>query len=223
MKCSYCGAEIPPARSRCEYCGATLEVPRTPETVSRDAVFEKIFASPEYERRNTPERQSALPTIPPLMQFLPIAFLVVFIGMGGFMAFTALGVTGVAGAVGFSMHPAGGLIGVAGLAFVLVPLAFIFLGFFLLKKHFDKIRSFQQADVEGEAAIIVGKRTAVSGGGRNSSVSTTYFLTVEFPNGRREEFAVLNPDLYGKVAEDDAGVLFVRSELALDFDRVLSL
>ena len=220
MKCPYCGAEASAARGECEYCGAAVDAPKTPENVSRDAVFERVVASEEYARRDSPERHAALPSIPAIMQVVPAIFLVGFICVGGFMALMALSMTGLVGAVGFSVHPAGGLFGLVGLMFALVPVGFVVLGVFLLKKHFEKMRSFGQAPIEGEAVIIVGKRTAVSGGGRNSSASTAYFLTVEFPDGRREEFATLTPGLYAKVAEDDAGVLFIRDRLALDFDRV---
>ena len=71
--------------------------------------------------------------------------------------------------------------------------------------------------------IIAGKRTAVSGGGKNSSATTSYFVTAEFQDGRREEFATLTPQVYSKVAEEDAGVLFLRDQYALDFDRVMNL
>lgn len=222
MKCSYCGAEIPLARGKCEYCGTAAEAARSPEVVSRDAVFEKVFASREYAKRNSPQRHAALPTIPVLMQVFPILFFVLFIGVAGFIAISFVGVSGAVGTIGFGMHPAAGVFGLFGFVFALVPIGFVVLGVFLMKKHFDKIGSFQRSSIEGEAAIIVGKRTAVSGGGNDSSVSTSYFITVEFPNGRRREFATLTPDLYGKVAEGDAGVFFTRESFALDFDLVLS-
>ncbi len=70
-------------------------------------------------------------------------------------------------------------------------------------------------------AVIVAKRMAVSGGSGDSSASTSYYLTAEFEDGTREEYQPMTPALYGRVAEDDAGVLFTRSSLALDFDRVV--
>ncbi len=161
--------------------------------------------------------------MPVLAQVFPVVFFVLFIGVAGFIAISALGVSGAVGAVGFGMHPAGGIFGLFGFLFALVPIGFVVLGVVLMKKHLDKIGGFHQADVEGEAAIIVGKRTAVSGGGGDSSVSTSYFLTAEFPDGWRREFATLVPELYAKVAEGDAGVLFTRDSFALDFDRVLSV
>lgn len=223
MKCPYCAAEVSSASRECQYCGAEIDRPRAPGPLSRDAVFEQILASSEYGRRNSPERHASLPKIPAFMQVLPIVFLVVFIGIGGFMAVMALGITGLFGAVGFGMHPAGGLFGLVGLLFGLVPIGFVILGIFLMKKHLEKMRSFGQAEIKGEAVIIAGKRTAVSGGGENSSASTTYFLTAEFQDGRREEFAALTPQIYAKVAEEDAGVLFLRDQYALDFDRVMSI
>jgi len=101
-----------------------------------------------------------------------------------------------------------------------VPIGFVVLGFFLMTKILRQTKDFKEAGVEAEAAIIVGKRTQVSGGGKNSSASTSYFVTAEFEDGRRKEYHLMTPTLYGEVSDDDAGVLFVRNKFALDFDRV---
>ncbi|MCX7426948.1 MAG: DUF2500 family protein [Planctomycetia bacterium] len=83
-----------------------------------------------------------------------------------------------------------------------------------------EVREFQSAPVLAQAAIVVGKRTCLSGGSGNSSATTSYHLTAEFEDGARAEFQATRPDLYGCVSEGDAGVLFSRASVALDFDRV---
>lgn len=208
----------------CEYCGSIWDrvVPGSVATQSTvGSVYDQIKRSPSWDDRNSPARQAALPQMPALATVAPIIFLVVFITMSGFMAFAVLGMAGIFGVVGFS-H--GGSLG-GGIALVpafmaLVPIGFVVLGIFMAVKHRNTMRNFQDAPTLGQAAVIVGKRTQVSGGGKNSSASTRYFVTAEFEDGRREEFALMTPALYGKVTEGDAGILFVRSTFVLDFDRV---
>ena len=66
----------------------------------------------------------------------------------------------------------------------------------------------------------MAKRTAVSGGSGNTSATTSYHLTAEFEDGNRAEFQPIHAELYGRLVEGDAGVLFSRAWVALDFDRV---
>jgi len=56
---------------------------------------------------------------------------------------------------------------------------------------------------------------------RTTSPWCSNFITAQFDDGRRDEFALTTPDLHGKVIQGDAGVLFVRSTFVLDFDRVV--
>lgn len=70
------------------------------------------------------------------------------------------------------------------------------------------------------AAIVTDKRTEVRGGGRNSSASTHYYATFEDESGARDEYRVWDGMMFGRLAAGDAGVLFLRGNLAVDFDRV---
>lgn len=175
MKCRNCGADVSPARGECEYCGGVVDapkapdLPKAPEPRSREAAFERICTSPQYARRNSAQRHAALPTMSPLKQVGPVIFLIVFICIAGFIGMTAVGAGGPSH-TGFGGPPSGG----PGAIFVLVPVLFVAVGVVLLVKHVGKMGRFSQAETKGEAAIIVSKRTAVSGGGDNSSASTTY-------------------------------------------------
>lgn len=152
----------------------------------------------------------------------PVVFFVVFIAISGFIAFAALGMAGIFGAVGFShAGPLGGGIAIVPAFMALVPVGFVVLGVFGILKHSKTMSDFQGASTISYAAMIAGKRAQVSGGGKNSSASTSYFITAEFEDGRRNEFAVMTPGLYGKVTQGDAGILFVRGKYALDFDRIV--
>jgi hypothetical protein len=68
--------------------------------------------------------------------------------------------------------------------------------------------------------IVTGKRNHVSGGGQNSSARTTYFVTCEREDGTRQEYQVWDGNMFGRMSDDDAGVLFTKQEYGLDFDRV---
>jgi len=80
--------------------------------------------------------------------------------------------------------------------------------------------SMENSPVEAWPAVIIDKRTHVSGGSGNSSSHTSYFITCEAEDGERKEYQVWDGNLYGRITADDAGILFVRSGYGLDFDRV---
>ncbi len=182
-------------------------------------VFARIRQSPAWAERHSPLRQARLPQMSPLATVAPILFLVIFIMAAGFIGMMMLGMAGTA--AGFSrMGPMGGGFALMPAFMALVPGGFIVLGVFMLAKHVKSTGAFRSAPIQSHAAIIAGKRTQVSGGGQNSSASTTYYITAEYENGRRDEFATMTHDLYARVSEGDAGVLFVRNRYALDFDRL---
>ena len=152
----------------------------------------------------------------------PVIGLAVFIAVSGFIAFMALGMAGIFGAVGFSAAgPLGGGIAVVPAFMALVPVGFVVLGLVGILKHSKAMSDFQSGSTMAYAAMIAAKRAQVSGGGKHSSASTSYFITAEFEDGRRVEYAVMTPGLYGKVAQGDAGILFIRGKYALDFDRII--
>ena len=159
--------------------------------------------------------------MPMVATVAPIIFFVVFIAISAVIAVMALGMAGIFGAVGFS-HAGhfGSGIAIVPAFMALMPAGFVVLGIFMITKHRKTLNAYQNAPTRSHAVIITAKRTQLYGGGNDSSASTRYFLTAQFENGRREEFSVMTPRLYGKVAEGDAGILFVRSSYALDFDRV---
>jgi hypothetical protein len=189
MRCESCGAQLPNGQTNCEYCGSTWDRAIPAEAVdgpSEGNPFDQIKQSAAWAARNSPSRQASLPRMPVLAAIAPMIFFVIFIGGAGFMAFMMLGVAGIFGAVGFS-H--GGAFG-AGVSIIpafmaIVPIGFIVLGVFMFLKFRTKMTDFQNSPTRAHAALIAGKRTQVSGGGQNSSASTSYFITAEFEDGRR--------------------------------------
>lgn len=224
MRCETCGAELPQGRTICEFCGSSWDrvLPAAVASQSCDgSVYDRIKESRVWADRHSPLRHGRLPQMPALATVAPLIFLILFVGISAFIAFMALGISGILGFAGFRL---GGPIGAGFSLFpafmAVVPIGFVVLGIFMFQKQRQVVRDFQTAPTATHAAVIAGKRTQVSGGGEHSSASTHYFLTAQFEDGRREEFAVMASDLYGRVSQGDAGVLFVRGTFALDFDRV---
>ncbi|MBN1589040.1 MAG: DUF2500 domain-containing protein [Pirellulales bacterium] len=204
MKCTSCGADIRPGSVLCEYCDSTVEMPTV--NGNRTWLFEHVKQSAEYARRTSPERLAAMPNTPLVGNLVGIGFLVLWTLVAGFMTLMFLGHSR-----GFGGPP----------AFIsIVPMGFVALGVFALVMTIKKTTAYSNAPIESRPAVIVGKRTRVSGGSGDSSASTAYFLTAEFEDGRRREFRPAKPDLFGRLAEGDAGVLFSRTDFVLDFDRV---
>ena len=218
MKCKNCGAEISHASAKCDFCGSTNAILRKDDG---QAVFERIKQSPEYQQRDSVQRRATLPTIGMFQKIFPIVFFVVFIGFAATMAIGAFLMVGV-GAIG--MQQAGGFIpqlfAIVPMTLSIVPSGFVILGVILLTKTLKKNKEFEGSPVVAQPAIVTGKRMQVSGGGNNTSTSTHYFLTCEMEDGRRTEFRTMTPRLYSQVVENDPGVLYTRTDIALDFDRV---
>ncbi|MBW3599500.1 MAG: DUF2500 domain-containing protein [Planctomycetes bacterium] len=114
----------------------------------------------------------------------------------------------------------GGAFGIIPLVMSLVPLAMAVGGVFLFLHLRKKMETIETAPVEAVPVIVVDKRTAVSGGSGDSSARTSYFVTCETEDGERREYPVWDGNLYGRMADDDAGILYLRADHALDFDRV---
>ena len=72
--------------------------------------------------------------------------------------------------------------------------------------------------VETYEAVVVAKRTEVSGGGNDTMASTSYFVTFELESGQRIELRA-KANQYGMIAEGDRGVLTCQGTRFLDFER----
>ncbi|MFN3153059.1 DUF2500 family protein [Bremerella sp.] len=144
-----------------------------------------------------------------------VFFFIAFCGISLFIAVMAIGIGGVASlseqAFPFSIIP---------ICMGVVPLGMFAFGIFMAIKMFQRFQMMRDGKVDAVPVVIVGKRTQVSGGSGDSSASTAYFATFEFEDGERKEFSVYDGGLYGRISEDDAGILFSREQFAVDFDRV---
>ena len=203
--CHHCGATIRNQAARfCEFCGtehlrSEHATPGTPVQQRADR-FARLKHHEDLSRLMELE-----PAIPPALPGL-------MLGFGAFF-FVGLAVVSVVfAAFGFVMMP-------FGLVF-LVPLALIWAGAIaFFRKLKRRVVDYNEAELVRRPAIVVARRTKVSGGGENSSASTTNFVTIEVEDGRRDEFRA--PDeVAGVVTVGDAGVAYLKFDLLLDFQRV---
>lgn len=224
-RCPGCGADHAADTTVCQYCGAHLAPPSLASSdlpKDRRGVFERIKKSPQYAKSNSPERQAQLPQVQAIHKAFALGFPILFTGVALFIFTMALGMSGIFGFLGFEFSGAPGF----GFAIIpavmsLVPLGMAAIGvamFFAMRK---KMRDLESSPLLALPAIVVDKRTHVSGGSGDSSARTTYYVTCELEDGVRKEYALWDGNLYGRMAPQDAGVVFVRADFALDFDRVL--
>lgn len=99
----------------------------------------------------------------------------------------------------------------------IVPLGMTIFAGFMLAKSGAKLHSFATSPTVKIPVIVAAKRVQVHGEHNNL---LAYYCTFEFETGDREEIHLWEQKLFGQLAEDDAGVLFRRGEIAVDFRRV---
>ena len=103
--------------------------------------------------------------------------------------------------------------------FALIPLLFTAIGGWVLYDALRRRTRFMNARLLRVPALVVGERTKVTGGGRNSSATTTYFVTLQYDDGERHELRTKGA-VIGEVTDGDIGYAFVRDIYLLDFARL---
>ena len=215
VECPRCGRVNTAHGPSCEHCGALLS-----SAADRSVVFERLRSSPEYRDRNSVERHSRLPKYSGFQKFALSGFFLLFIGISLFICVMAVGMAGAFGLIGFRVGEGlGAGFALIPLCMAVVPLAFIVIGVIALITVWKKIRAVEEAPVEALPVVVVDKRTHVSGGGE-TMVRTSYFATVETEKGSRKEYELWDGTLYALMTSGDAGILYVRAEHGLAFDRV---
>jgi len=213
-----CGADHAPTDVTCTHCGSHLPMS---DNVAKAAIFARIKASDDYARRDSAERLAKLPKIDEIQKVMLTVILAIFIGSSGVMVLVLLGMAGVVGLFGFNARGGfGAAFSLAPLMMAIFPLGFVVLGVFLFRQMKNKMNSLEQGPVRSLPAVVVDKRTHVTGGGDNHSARTEYFVTYELEDGTRKEYQVWDGQMYGRLTADDAGIVYVRSGHAVDFDQV---
>ncbi len=207
--CPHCDAKL---RSRhqayCEYCGGALPAPEPTTSGERRADdlarrFEELRRHPDLPEllRHNPSGQGLV-----LQSGCGVAFMVVFVVI-------ALAITGVfAGVGGMAAGPFGSLFGV-------VPLLMAGIGVVGLVIAVKRLKAVSLSPLRRVPAVVLGKRTHVSGGGDSSQTSTQHYVTLETESGQRVECHV-SGRVSGLLKEGDLGIAFLKARHLLDFRRL---
>jgi hypothetical protein len=203
LKCPACGAKLAEASaSDCIYCGAVLAAAEAPvpaaasQTLSLSERFAAAERHPGFRQLQRHEPSSG----PHLVQNA--------VGLVGGVVFAAIA---LALSSGFVNNEFFGLMR-------FMPLLFVAVGVGMVIFYLSRMTKLVSSPLERRTALIADKRTEVSGGG-NSDARTRYFVTLEFKDGRREEYDV-SGDLTGQVASGDVGVAYLKGQTVLDFRRL---
>jgi hypothetical protein len=210
MKCPSCGADNAPAAANCNYCGSHLPLTGS---LANSAVFARIKSSTAFAARNSPERHARLPNVGSLQKVFLFVFFAIFVGGAAVMSIFMCGMGGL-------FAGGGGAMALMPVIMAVVPLGMAAFGVFMFLAIRKRMSSIENDPVQPTAVIVVDKRTHVSGGSGDSSASTHYFVTCELEDGSRQEYQVWDGSLYGRMAANDGGILFLRGGYGLDFDRV---
>jgi hypothetical protein len=103
----------------------------------------------------------------------------------------------------------------------LFPLFFILIIGIILFTIFKGIKKWSYNNKQptlNVEAVVVSKRTKVSGGANDSSASTWYYVTFQVDSGDRMELAVSGSE-YGMLAEGDLGELVFQGTRFHSFTR----
>lgn len=202
LRCASCSGTLSHEMTECPYCGAVrADAPIAsppPSSPTPPTVEERLAAIREQADFATWMRHSPSMTGHVAGTGVAVVFLVVFIGVAIFM--TTM----------FQMAPA---------PMSYFPLLFVAFGIFGLFSVLKKSASFAKSPLERTPAHVLDERVSVSGGGKNSSASTAYYVTLTREDGNRQEFQTTGK-IAGVITRDDVGVAYVKGEHLLDFRRV---
>jgi len=204
-ECDDCGARATRFDARfCDFCGAELPRPKDaapsgPGGVSQNATgrFEALERHPETKRLLAYTPEDAGKASPATMIF-GVVFLVLWITIGSVVI------------KGFSMAPG---------PMVLFPIAILGFGVVVMVGKAIQYSNFRNAPIQRQPALIVDERIEVSGGGKNSSVRTQNFTTLEHPGGKRTEVKSI-PAAAGQAHPGDIGIAYLRANTLVHFGRV---
>jgi hypothetical protein len=203
MKCDYCGADVRPGTVQCDFCGSTPKRAGS-HSLSHAEIFARLKQSPAFAQRNDEGRAQLLA---PKAAVRKVAAQASWFS-GGTTIMIILAV--------FSLGP---------LCFFGIPLIPFVIGWLIWRYKtgrpvFGDALSPIDENLPGRPAILIGRRTEISGQGGHTK--SAYFVTAEFEDSDRTEFMAATPSLYAHLAEGDAGILFAQDHppQAMAFERV---
>ncbi|PQO47212.1 hypothetical protein [Blastopirellula marina] len=198
MKCENCNADLAPEAKRCEFCGSHIHPAQPPgpstHTPSRQELFAQIKSSAEFKTAVLGQMLDS-PTAPTGM-YLRAIYSFIFCCVTGLITVM----------LARNAEPSG-----------IVPLVMFAVGLFFLIKSVAAIKTYASASAVPTPAIVAAKRSETEG--KNGDASH-YFATFEYESGERDELPIYDRQLFGQLADDDAGVLLRRGPIAVGFRRV---
>ncbi|TWT39341.1 DUF2500 family protein [Blastopirellula retiformator] len=198
MKCDSCSADVSLDSTQCEFCGTyvrrDVEAPASTSAASRSEIFARIKDSPQFQDAVLGQSLDTPPV--PASMFMQTGFLVIFCCGAGFVTIMFATLAG---------------------AMWILPLGMLLIGLFGLYKSSSTAYTYATASAIAIPAIVAAKRVEMRG--KNGTLAH-YYATFEYENGERDEFPIWEQELFGKLAEEDAGVLIRRSKVAAGFRRV---
>lgn len=229
LKCPECGGKLLGEQlTGCQYCGARLAVSlkalpaeESPAVQAGRSVAERVALverSTEMARAQQVEPSAGGEVAKHGIAAL-VGVIVAVFGIGFVVAMSS----SFQGSPGL-MIPGGGRfdLGVSSgppWMFYIVPLVFVAIGIGVVVRSISQASVLQSAPLERLPAVVVEKRTEVSGGASNARASTTYHTTLELKGGARRELRT--PErLAGLIKTEDSGIAFVKAGLLLEFQRV---
>ncbi|PQO28720.1 DUF2500 family protein [Blastopirellula marina] len=207
MKCPSCGASFPKNDSVCEYCGTLRPAEPVSHPPSKADIFRRIRESPQFAEKNQAlhlQKNAQADPVPSVV----IGLLLLFGCITAFVMAVIL---------------LNGLSDLGPLSVGMFVVVFVF-----ALTQFFKAFEVCAGPVKCFPVIVIGKRSKAGGAYR---ASMSYFITLEFEDGQREEFPIYAESLYGRISVEDAGILFLRghdeveaaflrSRYVADFERV---
>ncbi len=204
--CSNCGAKATQLDARyCAYC--RNELPRL--KYNADELAARSREDEIFRRFQELERHADLPR---LKAFQPIDAGIAGTGTVLFSGIFLVMWVVIGGTVTVAFAVAAGPL-------ALFPLALVCFGIFMMAKAGNKYRAFRNAPILSLPALIVDERVQVRGGSKNSSASTHYFTTLEYPGGQREEVETI-PAAAADACPQDMGMAYLRAKTLVHFERI---
>lgn len=198
FRCSQCSAPVQDDNwTSCPFCGTVLNKPTINplKAVTAPARFEAARRSPEYQD---------------CMQFTPstskhstgtvilILFAALWVGISLFMT------------AAFSQAPG---------AMMLFPLGMGIFGAVFLSKGIGKQLAIGRAPWERELVVVIDERTSVTGGGKNRSATTNYFVNLQREGSERSEFPCVE-EVASSAAPGDIGIAYIKGGHVFGFRRL---
>lgn len=209
MKCQSCGANLPDDVVSCEYCGC-LNANHIAK--QEQSTFQRIMDSPQYANATLPETLSRIPS-PSAKRWGMFALGTLAVAVAALILMFGAMQIGEWLFRSLRMELLSYVPFFAGVLLFVIFLGGIVVTFVLLLKAIAA----RSEKVEAVPAVVIRKCTSAA---QSEPSLTSNFVTVAFESGEHEEFRVWGDALFERISQEEVGVLYLREDYIVDFDRV---